>query len=157
MSNQVKRSAVNALVVELTIERNGLVSNLEWHAKRLAERDVEIIELRDTVDRQLKRIESLDDETWALKDRLNVMREAARLNGNDRLKLSWYQTFTLLPIAEDLEPFGVKDGVLVDAMDGEKIPTIKLVRELTGLGLKDAKDIVDKWEADGKFKKWSAE
>jgi len=155
VSNQVKRSAVNALVVELTIERNDLRNQLNecWEARTKA--GAEISELHFRMNKIQENKTTLNDEIYALQDQVSVMREAARFNGYDRLKLNWYQYF--IPIPTELEPFGVKDGVLVDPMDGDKIPTIKLVRELTGLGLKEAKDIVDKWEKDGKFKKWGAE
>ena len=46
-----------------------------------------------------------------------------------------------------LEHFGLKDGfeeVRVLMAKGEKVPAIKLYRELTGAGLKEAKDAVEK-------------
>jgi len=32
---------------------------------------------------------------------------------------------------------------------GGKIPTIKRIREMTGMGLKESKDLSDQWERDG--------
>ena len=43
------------------------------------------------------------------------------------------------PAAEEKDTF----GVILTAAGGNKINVIKVVRELTGLGLKDAKDLVD--------------
>ncbi len=156
MSNQVKRSAVNALAVELMVERNTLKQQLDdcWEARTKA--GSEISELHFRINKIQENKASINDQLFALQDELSVLKERMRFSDNDRLKLSWYQYFIPNP-SDGMVPFGVKGGVLVDPMDGDKIPTIKLVRELTGLGLKEAKDIVDGWEKDGKFKKWSAE
>lgn len=39
----------------------------------------------------------------------------------------------------------IKEQVMVFARNNQKIPAIKKLRELEGLGLKEAKDQVDKW------------
>lgn len=161
MSIQVKRSAVNALVVELIIERDNLQKQLNECGDARAKAYAEIAELHFRMDKIQENKASINDQLFALQDELSVLKESMRFSDNDRLKLSWYQYFIPNPFDGNpflnMEPFGVKGGMLVDPMDGDKIPTIKLVRELTGLGLKEAKDIVDGWEKDGKFKKWSAE
>ena len=45
--------------------------------------------------------------------------------------------------AGDEEAGGGKKNVVLTAAGGQKIAVIKVVREITGLGLKEAKDIVD--------------
>lgn len=49
------------------------------------------------------------------------------------------------PAADGEEPAEEKDefDVVLSAVGGQKIPVIKAVRELTSLGLKEAKDLVD--------------
>ncbi len=51
------------------------------------------------------------------------------------------------PAAEEVEEQSEFDVILKGIADGKKIPVIKEVRAITGLGLKDAKEIV---EAGGK-------
>ena len=38
------------------------------------------------------------------------------------------------------------DGARLELRRGNKINAIKLVREITGMNLKEAKDLVDSWE-----------
>lgn len=45
--------------------------------------------------------------------------------------------------AEEAEPEQDEFDVVLDADGGKKIQVIKVVRELTGLGLKEAKDLVE--------------
>jgi large subunit ribosomal protein L7/L12 len=45
--------------------------------------------------------------------------------------------------AEEAEPEKDEFDVVLEAVGGKKIQVIKVVRELTGLGLKEAKDLVE--------------
>ncbi|WBB66358.1 50S ribosomal protein L7/L12 [Micromonospora sp. WMMD812] len=47
------------------------------------------------------------------------------------------------PAAAEAEPEKDEFDVILDADGGKKIQVIKVVRELTGLGLKEAKDLVE--------------
>ncbi len=47
------------------------------------------------------------------------------------------------PAAAEAEPEKDEFDVVLDADGGKKIQVIKVVRELTGLGLKEAKDLVE--------------
>ncbi|WP_405116259.1 50S ribosomal protein L7/L12 [Micromonospora sp. NBC_01405] len=47
------------------------------------------------------------------------------------------------PAAAEAEPEKDEFDVVLDAAGGKKIQVIKVVRELTGLGLKEAKDLVE--------------
>lgn len=52
---------------------------------------------------------------------------------------------------DDLPSDGIVAGMHLTPfkINGGKIPTIKAVRQLTGMGLKESKDLVDGWEANG--------
>ncbi len=39
-----------------------------------------------------------------------------------------------------------KEEILSCLVQGRKIPAIKAYREATGMGLKEAKDVIDEWE-----------
>ena len=39
-----------------------------------------------------------------------------------------------------------KEEILKYLVEGRKIPAIKAYREATGMGLKEAKDVIDEWE-----------
>jgi large subunit ribosomal protein L7/L12 len=50
---------------------------------------------------------------------------------------------SVFELAELIESFKTKFNVVLKDAGGKKIQVIKVVRELTGLGLKEAKDLVD--------------
>jgi large subunit ribosomal protein L7/L12 len=79
-------------------------------------------------------IEALKEKTLLeLKDLVDLMKEEF---GVDPSAVS-----AAPAAAEDAAPTEV--SVILESPGGSKIPVIKVVRELTGLGLKEAKGIVD--------------
>lgn len=104
---------------------------------------------------QYTTIQRMEDEIWAEKievrrvtDKMYVTKDAAE-------QLEVLKALVTLPDPHTIEPFGIKDGGVCDPMDANvgKIATIKVVRGLFNLGLKEAKDIVDGWQDAGKFTK----
>ncbi len=71
-----------------------------------------------------------------------VVALAARAGARPSTRLAWRTPGLVPPISHDLQ-----DRVRELCSERKKIHAIKLVREETGLGLKEAKDVVDALEA----------
>src|SRR6266511_2444689 len=57
--------------------------------------------------------------------------------------LDAFKEMTLIELSEFVKQFEDTFDVVLEADGGKKIQVIKVVRELTGLGLKEAKDVVE--------------
>jgi len=57
--------------------------------------------------------------------------------------LAQFETLTLIELSEFVKAFEEKFDVVLTGAGEKKIQVIKVVRELTSLGLKEAKDLVD--------------
>lgn len=65
----------------------------------------------------------------------------AKLSQEDLL--AQFEELTLIELSEFVKAFEEKFDVILTAAGDKKIQVIKVVRELTSLGLKEAKDLVD--------------
>jgi large subunit ribosomal protein L7/L12 len=65
----------------------------------------------------------------------------AKLSQDDLL--AQFEEMTLIELSEFVKAFEAKFDVILEGAGDKKIQVIKVVRELTSLGLKEAKDLVD--------------
>jgi chromosome segregation ATPase len=149
------RKAVNAKLVSMLLENDELQQRGERLISELfavrnehnAAREL-IKELQDTIHRQQSSVNRLTDD---LNDEKSYNRASRRTADEQDILIELYQLNATL--AENIAPFGIEDldgrlrlTSLPYPAQGDKIPTIKFLRSLTNIGLKEAKDIVESWE-----------
>jgi Rad3-related DNA helicase len=109
------------------------------------ENDALLIKNRDLeaeIERRDLRRRELEDENWTLRRGDGDFERRQKAQSWDSLQEALLEMrkagVTIDPTT--IKPFMLRTG---------KIPTIRIVRMITGLGLKESKDIVDQWIAKG--------
>jgi ribosomal protein L7/L12 len=108
-------------------------------------------------ERQYATIRRMEDEFWAEKTRYTKLVEESRGTRNAALDLALLKSLVEMPDPNTIAPFGVTtEGDICNPMaeEANKISTIRAVRSLFGLGLKESKTMVDGWQEAGIFYNW---
>ena len=144
----------NALIVKMVLETEEmrktvtrLIDQSLVDERKVWDLEDKVKELTESQTRQNEAILRLNKENEALRDKEDLHRRMDFDKAYDHMAVELVTKRGWLPDINDVEPFGVKENEVVLGWPGpaEKIPTIKLVRHLWNLGLKESKDIVDGW------------
>lgn len=152
----------NAFIVKKVMECETLSTEVNRLADLLNEAESKGWRLEDRFKeneairvQQQNTINRMDNEFWAEKAEVQKLRDKMYATKTAAEELAVLKMLVTLPDPGTIEPFGIDDGGVCDPMAPNvgKIATIKVVRSLFSLGLKEAKDIVDGWQDAGKFTK----
>jgi hypothetical protein len=157
-------SGKNKFIVKIVMECETLSAEVErlgrlqeetekkgWHLEDLYK------ESKAAWDRQYATIRRMEDELWAEKTRCTKLVEESRGTRNAALDLALLKSLVEMPDPNTIAPFGVTTGGDIcdpTAEEANKISTIRAVRSLFGLGLKESKTVVDGWQEAGRFYNW---
>lgn len=75
---------------------------------------------------------------------MNSYDDAERIARLERQVAVLYRHLGLNPDVEDASPSGLPPSVVIALRQGNKIEAIKLYREATGVGLKEAKEAIER-------------
>jgi hypothetical protein len=158
----------NAFIVKKVMECEALNTEVDRLSDLLLKQEQDMYNLDDKLKeseairvQQQATINRMDEEFWAEKAEVQRLRDKMytyQTAGEELavlkqlVKTGWVSTLGM-PDPHTIEPFGINGSGVCDPMspDVGKIATIKVVRSLFNLGLKEAKDIVDDWQRAGKF------
>jgi hypothetical protein len=152
----------NAFIVKKVMECEALNTEVDRLSDLLLKQESDMYKLEDKLKeseaarkQQFDTFKRMEDEIWAEKAEVQRIRDKMYATKTAAEELAVLKTLVTLPDPGEIEPFGIDDGGICDPMAPNvgKIATIKVVRGLFNLGLKEAKDIVDGWQNAGKFTK----